>query len=244
MKTVPTLLIAAAALLLPSCIKWTVGEHVYNAGETFVGYDYCKPLDGKVYCKTAKDGTRRYFARLNEVRYHKQPKLVYMTLGFDFDEIDKEYDASNIELTGRSIWAELDVDSISAAPAGEGRTKPSLRGCQQEVSALPKGAVLLPLADYEYSQFNMNRAGRYEPDSSPGGFRRAVAAGLSYTVDPLLSFSSTVIHWSGYCTVGLVCSPFIYMFEQINESQQQPEVAPAAENTPASPTKAPASNSR
>ncbi len=197
----------ATTLLFPSCVQWNLGKNVLTASVTYVGFDYRHPVDKKLYLVTEKDGTRRYYAHLPEVRYHKMPALVAMGL-YDTEQ----YDASVVEPTGRTALAELKVDvfaSQALPPRGRGvRRAPGLHGITRFVRKLPAGAEPLPPADYEYNAQQIVHSGTVEPCTEPGGTRRAVAATLSYSVDPLLTIASTTLYWVCEIPLELLSAPF------------------------------------
>ncbi len=205
------LLALATLLLLPSCVQWRLGENVLTASETYVGIDYRHPEGGQLYCLTEKDGTRRYFARLPEVRFHRMPPLVSSEMPGMV-----EYDASVVEPTGRHVLAEL--DTISSR-------QPVLCGCKRLVTTLPADAQPLPPADYEYNAREMVTGLKPEPGSAPGGTRRAVAAALSYSLDPLLTFTCTTVTWCVALPLELISLPFYALLHQA-EPQESHEPAP------------------
>ncbi len=204
-RLLPLALFATA--LLPSCVQWNLGENIRTASTTYLDLDYRHPVDGKVYRLTERDGRHRHFARLPEVRYHKMPALISLDLYGD-----KDYDASVVEATGRSALMELEVSVFSRE--GTEVKAPCLHGYLHEVKALPAGAVELPWRDYCYNARQMMGAGQAEAGSGPGPTRRALAATLSHSLDPLLTVVSTTAYWGVMIPVELISAPFFCIVAQ------------------------------
>ncbi len=233
-----TALAALCPLLLPSCVRWSLGENVLTTAECFVGWDYRHPVDGQIYCSTQKDGTRRYYAQLEEVRYHVMPHIVM----WDYFG-DPKYEPCGETPTGQRSWAELLVNAAARnplPPRGDGSTQhPTLRGCTL-IPALPADARPLPPEHYSNTAPARKRweaqldFSRHEPETAPGDLRCAVATGLSYSVDPLLSFTSTTAFTVGELAAAVVAGPFIYLYALATEGTE-PEMETASPVPHASP---------
>ncbi len=212
MKHIP--LILAATLLLPAC-EWKIGGNILTAAETYVALDYDRPLENTLYRVGAPGGKARYYARLQEVRYHEMPDIVdWVNFGGGYSS---EYSRCGTEPTGRVAVAELEVDFSGYREVGssEGpsvsvpyRSKEPVRieGVRREVAALPDGAVAVPFTPCAAEDSMLD--GEREPDSEPGPLRRAAAATCSYTLDPLLTYTSTAIVLTGYAIGCAVAWPF------------------------------------
>ncbi len=220
MKPLQALLFTTVALLLTAC-QWNIGGNILTAAETYVALDYHRPLDGKVYRVGAPGGKARYYARLREVRYHLMPGIVH---GIEVAHgYFRDFSRCGSEPTGRVAVAELEVDFIGYREVGdpEGpsvsvayRSKEPVRieGVRHEVEALPAGAVAVPYTPCADEDAMLD--GEREPESTPGPLRRAAAATCSYTLDPLLSVTTTAVVLAGYVVNSAVVWPLFSQMQQ------------------------------
>ncbi len=201
------LLLSAACVLFPSCVRWNIGENILTARETRVALDYTQPVDGKIY-RVARQGREpRYFARLPEVRYRVMPDIVRLDM-YDF----KGYAVCGKEATGREALAEVKLDWSSSQQPEKRAIGETLR----EVEAIPASAVALPYAPEAPKPLSPYTAAAREAETAPGWPRRTLASTLSYTIDPALTVVSTTAFTCGEMALALAASPFLCVYYMLN----------------------------
>ncbi len=231
MKTIQTLLLAAAAaLLLPSCKQWFIGDHLRGASTSYTGVDIFHPVDGKIHFDTRQKNKilREAYVVAPEVTYCKQPPCWDASIHDigDWSNVPAAK-AENIRPTGRIVVAKI----------GYG-------GFREIVPALPKGltAYDAPTHDIDaVAQMKMPHIVCYwtpediYPDSlgelgtareeKPGFARRALIATCDYVVDPLLNILTIPVE-----AVGIIAlSPIIAPVTMAIDSQEQQEPQPVGE---------------
>ncbi len=237
MKTKAFLGIAAVLFSLcglSSCVRWSIGEKLLTADEKRVGWDYRHPVDNQLYCLTHPDGSRQYYARLREVRYQKETRLVVW-----YEGALSRYRISKEAPTGRMTLAELALSAPHASNKPEaGEPQPlCLVRCLKEVPSLPAGAVPLPPGQYAVLPQGMMEDGRLEADSAPGAFRRAMASTISYTLDPALTIVSSAAATAVYVPWIAVLLPVIDFQIQQEAWRKDDEAVSTSDTAPATPAK-------
>ncbi len=194
-------LVVAVLLLLPSCVRWDIGQNIRECAETRVGVNpyerYACPADAPELASVAlsdpqRPGRCRHVFLAPEVTYRMDSPFI-----------------NSVPLSGPAEVSEV-------VPTGELRVvalylrKPD--GCQIRVGERYKGerAALTPYVEPEKSDRlptlteggqNSHRLGCVEVRQDEGYFWYAAAAApFDYLIDPALSLLSTPVFW-GYAFV-------------------------------------------
>ncbi len=193
MKQIASLLLAVAALLLPSCTGWQLGECLRAPYATYTGLDIERPADGNIYHRPA-GGTElceTCYVLAPESTYNIDPPVLYDASGL-YPKPRKE--ACNLRPTGRVVPVCLKRD-------GEGNYQ-----LESALAALPKGLVAEDAAispQLAQARENARQAGNRQytlptedggkpvPQlTQPGLGRRLAIGSCDYLVDPLLSIAT------------------------------------------------------
>ncbi len=200
MKKLAAILVCAAALLLPSCVQWNIGQRIREGGEIHTGVDILHPVDNTLYRTSAmrKDGTA--LARAPEVTY-----CVYSPLLTLVGEKDGSRHAAKVTPTGRTRVARLrceDMNMLSLYPEHTPREFIELaEGIPTNAEACPKGSG---------GKFDTPKYGRPDTYGSlteptqPSMARRLAAAPFDYLIDPALSVTHTLVN----VPLFIVAAPF------------------------------------
>ncbi len=208
------LLTCAAALLLPSCKQWFIGEHLRGSSTTYMGVDIFHPVDGNIHANLGQGAPSSLEAYViaPEVTYTRRTpwwEVNGHALGdLSYKPAEQAYD---IRPTGRVVIAKIDT-----------------KGFNQIVSALPKGLTPMDARDVgsldQMAYWNADRpCPRHlgelgEPEQEKPGFaRRALISTCDYVVDPLLNIISGPVEVLGFTALSPILIPALHVME----SQQQ-----------------------
>ncbi len=191
MKTIHSLLIAAAALMLPSCVQWNIGECIRNSQEVHTGV-YLHVPEAEQYrvydVPSSKEHCR--YALAPEVTFRIERPTI------ETGDFGKHPRVVEVQFTGQRRLVRVDE-------SWEGREK---RGwdamglpCYPAtlIDKLPEGATRMKPQDTAYASFRSTKA-------SWG--RRLAAAPFDYLIDPALTLTSSLI---GSVGMGLYCIPLL-----------------------------------
>ncbi len=96
MRTFSPFLLAAAALLLPSCVEWRIGKNIRESAETITALQLASPVDGRLYASRQappvaaekewdfnpdwQERDTTYYARVPVVEYGYSSSTIYWHL--------------------------------------------------------------------------------------------------------------------------------------------------------------------
>ncbi len=240
MKKPGPILAFGAALLLPSCIFWSTGDHLRAGCTTYTGVDIYHPVDGKIhyypYNPHPKKDTeyahwREAYVLAPEVTYRAQPPSFEIPNIHFIGSLDHvPYpEVEDMKPTGRVVIARIGYE-----------------GFREIVPELPKGLLTADALKGKagWSERNLHIVNQHRnPDKpnheqlgkidekieKPGVARRALIGTCDYVVDPILNVLTNI-------TIPLVllpASPFIAMADSVTQQQQtKRDEPPLTSSTP------------